>query len=103
MPSFVLRSGNFAVVGPQSLDQVPQFAVSPEMVPRNCRLGDYDKRRIPEVSLEAGTEIIAYASPDSTYAVTKRLMDDLSAFTTFLPATSVKRFWRRWRAAFKSR
>lgn len=76
MPSFVLRSGNFAFVGPQSLDQVPQFAVSPEMVPRNCRLGDYDKRRIPQVSLEAGTEIIAYASPDSTYAVTKKLMDD---------------------------
>ena len=45
----------------------------PEMVPRNCRLRTYQKKTVR--SLDIDDEVIAYASPDSTYAVTKRLMD----------------------------
>jgi phosphatidylserine/phosphatidylglycerophosphate/cardiolipin synthase-like enzyme len=46
----------------------------PEMVPRNCRLRHYDKKTVR--SLEIDDEVIAYASPDSAYAVTKRLIDE---------------------------
>jgi len=45
-----------------------------ELVPRNCRLKDYRKlKEVPSVNVTS--EMIAYASPDSTYAVTKRLLD----------------------------
>jgi phosphatidylserine/phosphatidylglycerophosphate/cardiolipin synthase-like enzyme len=48
--------------------------VTLEMVPRNCRLAPpYKKVSVPPVKIEG--EIIAYASPDSTFAVTKRLID----------------------------
>ncbi|ORV45688.1 hypothetical protein AWC02_12235 [Mycolicibacter engbaekii] len=47
------------------------FPVS--LVDRRCRLGDYTRQTIPGVSVHS--EVIAYASPDSTYAVTKRLLD----------------------------
>ncbi|MBZ5534204.1 MAG: hypothetical protein LAO20_22490 [Acidobacteriia bacterium] len=44
------------------------------MVPRNCRLAPpYHKVSIPKFSIQ--DEIIAYASPDSTFAVTKKLID----------------------------
>jgi phosphatidylserine/phosphatidylglycerophosphate/cardiolipin synthase-like enzyme len=42
-------------------------------VNRQCELADYTKRSIPSVNVRS--DIIAYASPDSTYAVTKRLFD----------------------------
>jgi phosphatidylserine/phosphatidylglycerophosphate/cardiolipin synthase-like enzyme len=49
-------------------------AGSLEMVGRNCRLEDYTKiKRVP--TFQVGGSLIAYASPDSTYAVTRRLLD----------------------------
>ena len=47
--------------------------IEPEMVPRQCHLAGYHKRSIPSVSVRS--DVIAYASPDSTYAVTKQLFD----------------------------
>lgn len=75
MPSYVLRLKGLELATPQALGDAAPLVVVPEMVPRNCRLGNYKKRKIREVALDAGTEIIAYASPDSTYAVTKKLLD----------------------------
>lgn len=46
--------------------------VLPEMVGRNCALESYRKRKVPNFDLTG--DMIAYASPDSTYAVTKRLL-----------------------------
>src|SRR5262245_53131708 len=44
------------------------------LVPRHCSLEDYKKiKTIPTFDV-TGT-LIAYASPDSTYAVTRRLLD----------------------------
>ncbi|MBI4279117.1 MAG: hypothetical protein HY660_11740 [Armatimonadetes bacterium] len=43
------------------------------MVGRNCALEDYRKIKVP--SFELSGEFVAYSSPDSTYAVTKRLVD----------------------------
>jgi phosphatidylserine/phosphatidylglycerophosphate/cardiolipin synthase-like enzyme len=40
---------------------------------RNCKLRQYNKKPIPSVTISS--EVIAYASPDSTFAVTKRLFD----------------------------
>ena len=42
-------------------------------VNRLCELDSYEKRSIPSVSVQS--DVIAYASPDSTYAVTKQLFD----------------------------
>ncbi len=45
-----------------------------ELVGRNCHLQPYKKiKKIP--TFDIGGEFVAYASPDSTYAVTKRLLD----------------------------
>ncbi len=45
-----------------------------ELVPRNCTLKAYKKiKQVP--SFEVESDFIAYASPDSTYAVTRRLLD----------------------------
>jgi phosphatidylserine/phosphatidylglycerophosphate/cardiolipin synthase-like enzyme len=45
-----------------------------ELVPRNCALKDYKKiKKVP--AFEITGEFIAYASPDSTYAVTRKLLD----------------------------
>ena len=44
-----------------------------ELVPRNCTLQQYDKIQVP--SFKISGKIITYASPDSTFAVTKRLFD----------------------------
>ncbi|QZA08726.1 hypothetical protein K3U94_05410 [Mycolicibacter heraklionensis] len=43
------------------------------LVNRRCHLGNYPKQAIPSVTVHS--EVIAYASPDSTYAVTKKLFD----------------------------
>ena len=48
-------------------------AFSTEMVGRNCRLEEYRKISVPTFSI--GGEMIAYCSPDSTFAATKRLLD----------------------------
>jgi phosphatidylserine/phosphatidylglycerophosphate/cardiolipin synthase-like enzyme len=47
--------------------------IEPAMVARQCTLAGYDKRPIPTVTVQS--DVIAYASPDSTYAVTKQLFD----------------------------
>src|SRR2546423_5841356 len=44
-----------------------------EAVPRQCRLEDYT--RLPIRPIEVHDEFVAYASPDSTYAVTKRFIE----------------------------
>lgn len=50
-----------------------QGAFSPQMVGRNCALEEYRKIEVRSVAVTG--ECIAFASPDSTYAVTKRLFD----------------------------
>ena len=79
MPSYVLRAapsveatrGQSAI---RDMAAAPLVAV-PRMVPRSCELQPYTKRQISNISLAAGTKVIAYASPDSTFAVTKKLID----------------------------
>lgn len=44
-----------------------------EMVPRSCALEEYKKKKVP--TFDVKSDIITYASPDSTYAVTRRLLD----------------------------
>src|SRR5882724_12749320 len=86
MPSFVFRRSmvkpNGPFIGhPESVphsagghaEAAPTEIFLPEMVGRSCHLEDYDKVKVP--SINAKQEIIAYCSPDSTYAVTKRLFD----------------------------
>jgi phosphatidylserine/phosphatidylglycerophosphate/cardiolipin synthase-like enzyme len=86
MPSFVLRQSILEHRGPfvaepesvrvvdKHLKPVRTDVFMPEMVPRNCSLEDYKKVKVPAVDVDQ--EIIAYCSPDSTFAVTKRLFDD---------------------------
>ncbi|HYV94027.1 MAG TPA: phospholipase D-like domain-containing protein [Chitinophagales bacterium] len=51
-----------------------ESAASLEVLPRNCKLEDYKKlRNVPVFSIK--NDFIAYASPDSTYALTRRLFD----------------------------
>lgn len=82
MPSVVLRRsllkprGPF-IVNPEGLRLEaaadPAAAFELEAVPRNCRLEQYERIPVPEFTVDQ--EIIAYCSPDSTYAVTKRLFE----------------------------
>src|SRR2546422_8969693 len=44
----------------------------PELVGRNCRLQPYRAIEVPRFQVQS--DITAFASPDSTFAVTKRLM-----------------------------
>jgi len=47
-----------------------------ELVPRNCQLEDQSKIKLKSIpTFQVSSDFIAYASPDSTYAVTKRLLD----------------------------
>src|SRR6185436_3594700 len=48
-------------------------AAIPELAPRNCRLEGYDPVTVPPI--QVSSDVIAYTSPDSTFAVTKRLLD----------------------------
>lgn len=60
--------------GAQAAPQAANVLVAvPEIVPRNCRLEDYEPVKVP--SIKVSSEVIAYTSPDSTFAVTKRLLD----------------------------
>src|SRR5437762_9523344 len=55
-------------------EAAPRIEVAfPELVGRTCHLKPYSKVAVPKAKLQG--EIIAYASPDSTFAVTKRLFD----------------------------
>jgi phosphatidylserine/phosphatidylglycerophosphate/cardiolipin synthase-like enzyme len=81
MPSFVARKSMLKPIGPFLVESVhdarrrPRASdvFMPEMVARNCTLEKYAKVEVPD--LDVNQEIIAYCSPDSTYAVTKRLFD----------------------------
>jgi phosphatidylserine/phosphatidylglycerophosphate/cardiolipin synthase-like enzyme len=64
MPAYLLRSD-----GQLQLAQEPTLEAA-----RNCTLEPYESITVKPVTVDA--EIIAYTSPDSTYAVTKRFMDD---------------------------
>jgi phosphatidylserine/phosphatidylglycerophosphate/cardiolipin synthase-like enzyme len=67
VPSYVVRS---VIQGPEAATGVSAVA---ELAPRNCALSPYKKVKVPE--LEASDEIITYTSPDSSFAITKRLID----------------------------
>jgi phosphatidylserine/phosphatidylglycerophosphate/cardiolipin synthase-like enzyme len=68
-PRLVVESGSA-----ESLQEVDLGEL--ELVGRGCKLRDYSKKRIKNIQpFDITGEIIAYASPDSTYAVTKKLMD----------------------------
>jgi hypothetical protein len=79
------QQANYAVLGSvlqQRLAQVrdrsrivvpsPSPSVD-ELVSRQCRLTQYSKVPVPVFSLR--TDFVAYASPDSTYAVTRRVIE----------------------------
>ena len=65
MPAFVLRAKG----GLEAALAEPMI----EIVGRGCALQKYKPIAVPAIDVQE--EIIAYASPDSTYAVTKRLID----------------------------
>ena len=67
MPAFVI-SPDAAVEALSATPAIEAF--------RGCQLEHYDKKTIPTFTVDE--EIVAYASPDSTYAVTKRLLDAAS-------------------------
>lgn len=65
MPFFVKQDDSAEALAPVG---------SLEMVPRTCHLASYEKiKNIPTYQVTG--DLIAYASPDSTYAVTRRLLD----------------------------
>jgi phosphatidylserine/phosphatidylglycerophosphate/cardiolipin synthase-like enzyme len=86
MPSLVLRRSIVKPKGPflaepesvkvvgNRVEPARPGIFMPEMVGRSCALEDYQKVRVPAVDVDQ--EIIAYCSPDSTFAVTKRLFDN---------------------------
>ena len=67
MPAYVLPLPTIS--GPQTA------AVAPPSIEaaRNCTLLPYKKVKVPAFEVE--DEVVAYASPDSTYAITKRFID----------------------------
>lgn len=68
-PRLVLEGGSLESLRDTDIGEL-------ELVGRGCRLKDYSPRRIRNIKPFAiKGEVIAYASPDSTYAVTRRLMD----------------------------
>jgi phosphatidylserine/phosphatidylglycerophosphate/cardiolipin synthase-like enzyme len=73
MPSVVALKGAFnpQAAAPEAAGDVA--VMFPEMVGRNCRLEHYTKIDVGSFLIDA--KIISYASPDSTFAVTKRLIE----------------------------
>jgi phosphatidylserine/phosphatidylglycerophosphate/cardiolipin synthase-like enzyme len=70
MPSFVIKT----VRAGATPEAVAAAIAVPELLPRNCKLKPYTKlKSVPAISVE--DEIVAYASPDSTFAVTKAFLD----------------------------
>jgi phosphatidylserine/phosphatidylglycerophosphate/cardiolipin synthase-like enzyme len=73
MPMIVKEAGPAAEAAVESLT-TDSFEASLEMVPRNCTLKPpYKKVKVPAFSVSG--QFTAFASPDSTFAVTKRLLD----------------------------
>jgi phosphatidylserine/phosphatidylglycerophosphate/cardiolipin synthase-like enzyme len=73
MPVLVLKT-TAGTAAPQALDDTTDVShFIPEMVGRNCRLQDYDAKSYKPVDVTG--EVIAYTSPESTYAATRRLFD----------------------------
>src|SRR5947208_2702109 len=70
MPSVVHRVRRGRAV-PEAAPRIE--VMFPELVGRTCHLKPYTRVAVPKAKLQG--EIIAYASPDSTFAVTKRLFD----------------------------
>ena len=70
MPSVVHRVRRGRAV-PEAAPRIE--VVFPELVGRTCHLKAYTRVPVPKAKVQG--EIIAYASPDSTFAVTKRLFD----------------------------
>lgn len=63
----------FLVKQNQEIQPVPDSSVL-ELVERGCKLASYQKlKNVP--TFQVTGDIIAYSSPDSTYAVTRRLLD----------------------------
>ncbi|MCV3211395.1 phospholipase D-like domain-containing protein [Mesorhizobium sp. YC-39] len=74
MPTYVLKTRIPTLATAQAVGTQPTIAIAvPEMVGRSCHLEGYQARDVPAFDLSE--QIIAYASPDSTFAVTKRLID----------------------------
>lgn len=76
MPFYVLNTPLSHIAAPQILGaaEIATIPIAiPEMVPRNCRLEEYTPRNVPII--EVDSKIIAFASPDSTYSVTRKLFD----------------------------
>ncbi len=73
MPMIVKQDGSVPEAVAESIG-ADNFEATLEMVPRNCVLKPpYDKIEVPPFPITG--KIIAFASPDSTFAVTKRLID----------------------------
>ena len=73
MPLWV-RTNRAAVATAQAVGAPPPIVFADiEMVGRNCHLSAYTKKTIGTVKVS--DDIIAYSSPDSTFAVTKSLFD----------------------------
>lgn len=73
MPSFVIKTAAEARAGAIPEAMAAALAV-PELLPRSCKLKPYTKlKSVPAISVE--DEIVAYASPDSTFAITKAFLD----------------------------
>jgi phosphatidylserine/phosphatidylglycerophosphate/cardiolipin synthase-like enzyme len=71
MPSFVIKTAAGAGARPEA---VAAAIAVPELLPRSCKLKPYTKlKSVPAISVE--DEVVAYASPDSTFAVTKTFLD----------------------------
>ena len=66
-----IRRRRHAAVGPAQ--PRPAHGLALELLNRNCQLDPYSNVAVPSSKVDG--EIIAYASPDSTYAVTKRLIE----------------------------
>ena len=87
MPSIVVRKSMVKARGPFAPEGIRNKAVKKalrkavrggfqlEMVPRGCKLDKYKPIKVPPITIE-NTDIVAYCSPDSTYAATKRLFDE---------------------------
>jgi len=76
MPFIVRESGAATEAAIESLGPASArtFEATLEMVPRNCILKPpYKNVKVPSFSVSG--QITAFASPDSTFAVTKRLLD----------------------------
>src|SRR6266852_868495 len=75
MPLIVKEDGAAADAAIESLSpaSAETFEATLEMVPRNCILKPHKDVKVPSFSVSG--QITAFASPDSTFAVTKRLLD----------------------------